>query len=484
MRLVTRMTATLAITGLGVFGVYGSWLLAREQSDLRAAAEREAVFLGTSLRVGIENALRDRQISDVEEATLRLEGVDTAIDVFVFDTEGAPVVAPTGMPDGALRTRLLALVDESASAGEIRMAYLPEGRPRSLLLATPLLSDDGDRLGVLAIVRPLDDVNEDLLQTSGAIGFTVGGFVLLSSVMGHSIGQARLGRPLDRLAGAMRRVREGDVATPLGEEGDDELVALSVEFNRMLEDLREARARAAAEAEGRREAMRNLQAADRLVTVGQLSAAVAHEIGSPLQVLHGRARALAEYADDPAETRRVAGILVRESERITRIVSQLVTLTRRRPNRRESVDIAAAANTVASLLEIEGRRRQVLLDVRAENALPVTADPDQVQQVLLNLLTNALAASLPGGQVTVHVRGTASGIRIEVADDGLGMDDETRQRAFEPLYTTRGDAGGAGLGLAVVRSIVQEHGGRVWFESSDRGTSFFVELSRLGEAPA
>jgi signal transduction histidine kinase len=473
MRLVTRMSATLAVVGLGVFGAYGAWLTARERVDLRAAAERETVFLGTSLRVSIENALRDRQLSDVEEVTLRLEGVDTTLDVFVFDPRGQPVVAPTGRP----WAELAALAEQSASLKETRLVYVPAEDPEVLLLATPLLSDDGERQGALGIVRPLDDVNEDLLETQGSIAVTVGAFVLLSALLGLTIGQARLGRPLERLTGAMRAVRQGDVSTPLVEEGDDELMALSAEFNAMLRDLREARAVAEVEADARQKAMRSLQEADRLVTVGQLSAAVAHEIGSPLQVLLGRARALAERPEDAEQTRRVAIILVREAERITRIVLQLLALTRRRPIRREAVDVAEAARTVGSLLELEARRRRVSLALELAAVRPVAADPDQVQQVLLNLLSNALAAARAGGHVIVRVRDGEGVVRISVQDDGVGMDEETQRRAFEPLYTTRSDSGGAGLGLAVVRSIVQEHGGRVDFVSEPgQGTTFVVEL--------
>lgn len=481
MRLTVRLTATTAVTGFLLFGGYGAWLLREEQRDLHAAVQRELTFLGTSLRVGVENAIRDRQLADVEEATLRLEGIDTQVDVYVFDPQGAPVVAPGGMPTDEVRGALVALVGDAARAGETRTIEHPPGDPLRVLLATPLLSDDGDALGVLAISRPLDDVNQDLLATAGAIAATVGSFVLLAMLFGLVIGQTHLAGPLGRLTAGMRRVREGNLAGAVPEAGDDELVALTREFNYMLGDLRQARQAAAEAADARREALRSLEAADRLVTVGQLSAAVAHEIGSPLQVLLGRARALGDRAEDPERVRRNASVLVSEAERITRMVSQLLALTRRRAERREDVDVGALVADVLSLLEIEAKRADMTLEVQAVRPVHVVADPDQLRQVVLNLARNAIAAGKRGGRVTVSVGDRGSDCELVVEDDGAGMSADVLARAFEPLFTTRAESGGTGLGLAVVRRIVDEHGGSVTLTSTEGAGSRFVVTLPRGE---
>ncbi|MBM4368044.1 MAG: HAMP domain-containing histidine kinase [Deltaproteobacteria bacterium] len=471
------MTAATTLAGLLLFGAYGTLLVREERRDLRASAERELTFLGTSLRVGVENAMRDRQPADVEEATLRLEGIDTEVDVFVYDLQGAPVVAPTGAPAGSLRESLTALVRAAERALETRVRYFPEASPTRLLLATPLLTDDGELVGALAISRPLDDVNEDLLATAGSTAAAVGIFVLLAMGLGIWIGETRLARPLTRLAAAMRRVQGGDLRVPVPESGDDELVAVAREFNRMMEDLRAAQAEAAREAEARREATRSLEAADRLVTVGQLSAAVAHEIGSPLQVVLGRARSLAERPDEPERVRRAAEAMVREGERITRIVEQLLVLTRRRPARREPVDVRAIAAEVLGLLEVESRRRRVTLVLAAGDPCVACCDPDQMRQLVLNLGRNALAAVAEGGRVDVTVGRTEDAATLVVADDGEGIAPELRERVFDPLFTTRADRGGTGLGLAVVRGIVLEHGGSVHVESGlGEGARFTVVL--------
>ncbi len=479
MRLSLRMTASLAMTGLFTFGSFGAWLVVREQRDLRVAAEREMAFLGTSLRVGVENAMRDRQVADVDEAALRLEGVDTWLDVWVHDADGAVVSAPGGLPVGALEGALHDLAASAAEASAPRLLWWPEEAPTALLVVTPLMTDDGDLIGTLGLRRPVDDLDRDLRWTAGAALMVVGVFVLMSSVLGLAIGEVRLGRPLRELTAAMRGLRLEGATGTLDEGGDDEPREIATEFNRMVLDLRSERARADAEAAARREALNQLFAADRLASVGQLAAALAHEVGSPLQVLHGRARALEVDAEDSDRTRRHAAVLVRETERIARIVERLLSLTRRCDDEPRGVDLLEVVARVVELVEVDARRDAIELRVTGA-APPVVARADRLEQVVLNLLLNAMAASRPGGRIGVRVEGGPGEARLVVEDDGRGMTPEVADRCFEPLFTAT--PGGTGLGLAVVRSIVEEHGGRVSCTSeAGKGARFVVSLP-AGEA--
>jgi signal transduction histidine kinase len=249
----------------------------------------------------------------------------------------------------------------------------------------------------------------------------------------------------------------------------------------MLGRLEAAERAVTVEVDARRDATRSLEAADRLGTLGQLSASLAHEIGSPLQVVLGRARALVEHPEEPARVRQVAGVLVKEAERITRIVDQLLALTRRPPARREPVELRLLVRDVVSLLEIEARRKRVHLSLEEGDEIAIEGDPDRLRQVVLNLVRNALAAVAERGSVVVHVESDPSGARVRVVDDGAGMAPEVRERVFEPLFTTRSAEGGTGLGLAVVQGIVQEHRGTVVVTSAPgRGSSFVVTLPLEG----
>jgi len=218
-----------------------------------------------------------------------------------------------------------------------------------------------------------------------------------------------------------------------------------------------------------------------MVTIGQLSAGLAHEIGSPLQVLSGRAAALLSRSADP-ETRRQAEILVEQTERITRIVDQLLSLGRRRPAVIAPCDLAKPVKTVLELLDGEIRRRGVTLDFQHDAGdHAIDADEDQMQQIVLNLVRNSLAATPSGGRITVRVDtslaspGEPGVVRLIVRDTGPGIPPELAAKLFEPFFTTRASEGGTGLGLAVVRAIVTEHHGTIT-ASSDHGAEFIVSF--------
>ncbi len=480
MRIATKMTLAFVSAGILLFGGHGLILLSMERHDLQAAASREMEKLGHLLQAAVESALRDRQVEDILEAVERLEEVDHRVTIRVSDTEGriiAPVdyVAGDPLDEDLLRRALM--------TRESLLRFHPADDPDVLLFASPLFADDGALVGGLVVRRPLEEMQRDIITTTRGISLTVLLFVATITVIGFSLGSSYIGRPLRRLAGAMARVRGGDYGTPLLVERDDEVGELAQAFNAMLRDLQEARQRLMAEAEARRELQRAVQQADKLITLGQLSAGLAHEIGSPLQILQGRAGALVEKADDAARTERTAKIMVEQCERITRIVERLMHLARRRPAELGPVDVYATARSVLDLLEVEARRRGVKLVLTGEAQVLPAADADGIQQLIFNLVSNALWASAggevrvsvtPGRQAMPPVGEERAVVCLRVEDDGEGIAAEVAARIFEPFFTTRSDEGGTGLGLAVVKTLVDEHRGHIAVEQPEAGGSAFV----------
>lgn len=478
MRLVSRLSTTFAAVGLTVFGAYSVWLVRSEREDLWAAVNREVGFLATSLRVALENALRDGQDEDALETISKLEQVDATVDLMVLRPDGTPWLEGSdriGAEEMAFVGSLLGDVVAARAARTVQSTFRDDAE---LFHLCPLFSDDQAVIGVLVLVRPLSDLQEDLDDTLGLIALTGGLFVLLAAVASWLVGTIYLTHPLAQLLEGIRLLRAGAASTPLVEAGDLEIAALASEFNGMTRDLAAARAALDQEVEARRVAQHALQTADRLLTVGQLSASLAHEIGSPLQVLHGRARALQDRSHDPTQVRASAAIMVSETERVSRIVSQVLAVARRRPPARVEFDLSAVAAQVLTVLEADARRKRIALSASwSAEPVFVRGDPDQIQQVALNLLTNALQATPPAGHVTIATARDGAWARLTVCDDGEGMEEETRERAFEALFTTRAEQGGTGLGLAVVASIVVEHRGRVRCESErHRGSTLTVEL--------
>lgn len=489
--IATRLSLALSAAAVVLFGLFGYHLISVERQQYRAAVEREVRLLGRSLQVSIENALRDGQLPDVIEVLEQVQRVDPTVDVALYGRDGE-VKATTGS-GGPFTTSLRVLARRVLVTRETVLRLEDPGPPLRALFATPLLTDQDVLLGVMVLARPLADMEADIALTSREIALTAALLVALSVLITFLLGRAYIHRPLRRLARAMRVVRGGDLEAALAAERADEIGHVANEFNAMVADLRDTRRRLDAETEARRRLERGLRDVEKLAAIGQLAAGLAHEIGSPLQVLTSRARGLRGCAERPEEVQRIAGILAGQTERITRIVQQLLTFARRRPPCIDDVDLRPTVGAILDLLELEARRQEVTLDFTADRDVPVVrADADQIQQVTFNLVRNALAASGPGGRVCIDLQrathhplglpAPVPAVRLVIEDTGRGIPEALQGRLFEPFFTTRGEEGGTGLGLAVVRSIVEFHHGTITFRSSSAGTRFDVVLPVAGPA--
>jgi signal transduction histidine kinase len=492
--LSTRLAIILTLTATLVLGSYGLIQLLLEDKDLRSAAEHDFRLLCLAVQVSVEHFVRDGHGQSIRTMLDTLESEDSARDVHVFDAAGRL----TAYSWGSRST--VDLVRESVRqvrSSQRPLVYFEGPRGLSHLVGVfPLRDEDGSSLGTVAVVRPLDELRRDLASETIQTGASI--LTLLAAIIGviWVLVSIHVRRPLVDLIAAMRAVRDGDLSGGVLVHRRDELGEVAEEFNSMVRDLAEARRQLIAAADSREALEAGLLRVDKLVTVGQLSAGLAHEIGSPLQILGGRARALAARTDLPPEVVRSARILVEQSDRIARIVEQLLAFARRKAARMGEIDIRGAVRAIVGLIETEARRRGVQTVLECADALPrVVADADGVQQVALNLLTNALRATPRGGRVRLAM--APSSFKLEqgsreqpsvsfvVEDTGGGIPDEVRRRIFEPFFTTWTESGGTGLGLAVVKSIVDDHGGAI-LVSSERGsgTRFTVHFPVAGAAAA
>ena len=246
--------------------------------------------------------------------------------------------------------------------------------------------------------------------------------------------------------------------------------AIAIHNARLYEELRVAH-------EQLERSQEQLVHSEKLSALGQLVAGVAHELNNPLSAVLGSAY-LAErhVAGTPAE-RHVERIRD-AAERAAQIVRNLLQFARDTTGRREDMEINALVRRVADLSLHAGATQNVRLTLDLEPQLPMTyGDPGQVEQVLLNLITNAYQA-MEGrpGDVTVRTRGTAGVLRIEVSDTGPGVAPDARTKVFDPFYTTKPVGKGTGLGLSVAHGIVAMHGGRIWLEEGGPGATFVMEI--------
>jgi PAS domain S-box-containing protein len=234
---------------------------------------------------------------------------------------------------------------------------------------------------------------------------------------------------------------------------------------------------------GQLELERRMMRSEKLAVVGSLAAGLAHEIGTPLNVISATAEYLMVDGAPEQRQRRLRDI-VGETDRISRLVRELLTFARDGSTQRAAVDVHAALTRALSLLSLAAEKKGVRFEVELPPTLPpVRADPDGLHQVWVNLLVNAVNAVREGGRVGVRGRAAEDGahVALEVHDDGPGVPEALRERIFDPFFTTRPD--GTGLGLAVCARIVAAHGGDIRVGAGPLGGACFtVQLPAVAEA--
>ncbi|MDA2911481.1 protoglobin domain-containing protein [Nitrospiraceae bacterium AH_259_D15_M11_P09] len=223
--------------------------------------------------------------------------------------------------------------------------------------------------------------------------------------------------------------------------------------------------------------LEQLRQTERLAELGTLASGMAHEIGTPMNVILGRAEYLMRRTEDE-QTQKGLQTIVTQVERITRIMNQLLTFARRRPSERRPMDLGQSIQDCLEVIRERIAKNHIQVKTEFEpSSRPIHADPDQMSQVLLNLFVNAIHAMPEGGTLGINLALDDSQVRLEVSDSGCGIPQEDLPKIFDPFFTTKEAGKGTGLGLTVVHGIMQEHGGSIEVRSElGHGTTFTLTL--------
>jgi two-component system NtrC family sensor kinase len=473
MRLVPKLTIALVAGTLLVLAINGYLRVKREVAVLQ------------NDRVG-DHALLGRALGAAVAAVWRSDGRDEALRVVDGANEHAGIVHMRWL-DGTNATASFHVdptVLLTLPAGETITQITTTPRERARFSYTPV-SVGRARVGYVEISEPLaaesravGAIVSDTLRTTIALGIVCG-------IISIALGVWLVGRPVLALVAKARRIGGGDFTHPLHLTQRDELGMLATEMNAMCVRLTDATLRAEREAAARIATIEQLRHADRLMTVGQLASGVAHEMGTPLNVVSARAQMLAAGTATAEEVVKYGQIIVRASGRMSKTIGQLLAFARRKPTTMARHDLQRIATETLDLLRPMADKSRVRLELHGD---PVFADvdADAIQQALANIVVNAIHAMPKGGLVDLSVAYETRDIAdshpgrhalVRIRDEGGGISPEHLERVFEPFFTTKDVGSGTGLGLAVTRGIVDEHRGWLDVESVvDRGTSFSIHL--------
>ncbi len=498
--LTTRLVILLMLTLMVITGVQEYVRLVHEhermveqtQKDERIFAETLALAVSRNVRWGRTTAELKELLDDI----LTRPGL---VAVTMYDPEGQVVtqnVAPGFTPPTADEPVRNALRKKEAASGRLATE---SGR---LLRYVQPFRWPGGRTGAIEVRQTLGDTEREFrraVRESILSRLMVLALFVLSVV---AVTRWSIARPIRALIGGAQAVGRGDLRQRIELPRRDEIGQLAVEFNRMAANLQAANEELVRQAEERLRLEQEVQQTQKLAEVGMLAAEVAHEIGTPLNVISGRAEVLERVVPRDHPERRHLDVILKQTQRISGIIRTLLDYTRsRRPNRRAE-SIVPVIGRVADLLLERSRRRGARIQLDLPIGLPqLLMDPDQIQQLFLNLLMNALDASPQGGVVRVTtgedpelptegrggiVRGKADApcLPIHVVDGGKGLSVEQLEHVFEPFFSTKGHGLGTGLGLPIVEEVVRAHHGEIEMLSiPGRGTEVIVRLPLAGDGP-
>ncbi len=325
----------------------------------------------------------------------------------------------------------------------------------------------------------------------GVLLLTVAAFFI--RILGHEV----VGRRMGKLVNYAHEIGKGDLSENHRFPGNDEITLLGNEMNAMCRNLIDARINLIKENNAKMDILEQLRHTERLATVGRLSSGVAHELGTPLNVVLGRARSI-QAGDLPPETiDRYSTIIISQTERMIKIIRQLLDFARRKKPDRAPCPIQPLLKQIVEILEPMAGKRNVGFDL-AENpdSVIISIDESQIQQVLVNIIINGIQSMIGGG--TLHISTSVLNrcfpdtpdadeqqyLRVLIRDEGSGISADIIDSIFDPFFTTKNIGDGTGLGLSIAYGIMKDHEGWIEVESTEGSGSSFSVYFPLGHSNA
>ena len=492
MKIGTKLTVSFAVPVVVLLALFGYLDDRRSRAWHRAELAREGRAIARTVQLAMEDYFSTGQVDQAHEFIDRITSYERVLGLRLFAADGRALYQSASLdsfPFSHEEELRRALLTRTSNSWRRQV-----GEEWALAFLLPLTGPTGELLGAVQVLQLESYIEQDARASRTSIFLLTLITVLSIAVIVLAVTNHVVGRPVERLVRGFRDVGAGDLQTRVEARGNDELQRLSHEFDAMLERLEDARQSLFSEQKARAEVEARVAQAEHLASVGTLTAGLAHQIGTPLNVIRGRAERLLrrmEVVSEPrnATVERDLSIIAEQVDRIALLVRRMLDFARAREMRKEQGDILAILRDVLELLEVRFEQHGIRALLPVGSFIShIRVDSDQLREVFLNIFTNAADAMPSGGTITIEidpVERPSPGdplnvrpmIRIRVRDDGVGIAQENLSRVFDPFFTTKPVGKGTGLGLSVAYGIVREHGGWLEVESNpERGSCLTVTL--------
>ncbi len=472
MRLVPKLTAAIVVGTCVVLAANGYLRVRREVTVLQEDRVRDHALLGRSLGATVAAVWRSDGRADalrvVEERNAQGSNVHTRWVDTTDTTRHADAASLAALSPGETLTQIA-----RATGGEKRFTYTP-------------VVVGAERMGYVELSESLVVEQHATRRIVIDTLLTTLTLILVCGVLSIALGSWLVGGPIRALSAKARRVGEGDFSQPLTLKQKDELGLLATEINAMCDRLTEATRNAQIASTARIAAIEQLRHADRLMTVGMLASGIAHELGTPLNVVSARAQMIAAGDTTPEETVDYARVIADASNKMAKIIRQLLAFARRKPAQKAPRDLRRIARDTIELLQPLAEKSGVHVELADAAEMIADVDADEIQQAMTNILVNAIHAMPSGGRVEVAMqyekRATGDAhpgrfLVITIRDHGKGIAPAHMPHIFEPFFTTKDVGKGTGLGLSVTHGIIDDHGGFIDVQSAaSTGSAFSIHL--------
>jgi signal transduction histidine kinase len=454
--------------------------------------ETEVHSTGRTLKVALEKISIPREMEHVQELIDAVEEYEKTLGVIVYH-KGKDLVFRSRFIEGEIEPYLES-IKRSIQEDLPNEGFQTYKKISVFSYIFPLKDHRGKNIGGVSILQRTSFMEGEIQNAKWNIVIIilvlVGGTVVLVLIAT----KRWITRPISRLMEGIKSMALGHLNTQIDLKGEDELSELAEAFNQMAIDLRKAHEKIVHESETKLELERSLRHSEKLATIGQLASGLAHEIGTPLNIISGRAELMKRRLESKEGTEKNLDVILNQTERITKIIQQLLGFVRKKKPEQRPLNLGPLLESTLDFLDqqIQKQKVKVVRDL-TDNLPAVAGDPDQLQQVFLNLILNAIQSMSKGGELRliaipqwISEEGLEEGqrqyVEIRVEDTGTGMGKDVIENIFNPFFTTKEKEKGTGLGLTVSQGIIQDHEGWVEVESEvGKGSVFKVYLPAVKE---